>query len=265
VAVFTDPKKNPAWLAGFLLSRGITDVTMSVFERLGAPEEKTGAYALDEAAGLDFHDPNMVILKHEPRGDAAEAALHLGMAEEVFDHERGLLTKTEIRAVTLAKLRLRPHHTFWDLGAGSGSVSVEAAVLLNEGNIFAVEQNPERVAHIRTNLHRFAVTNVDVIQAVLPKGIADLPAPDRVFVGGGGRQLDHIITAAAAALKPGGILVANTVLLANLQTAVNTLKALGFETESIQVQVNRSRAMPWSERFEAGNPVWIISGKKKES
>jgi len=265
VAVFTDPKNNPAWLAGFLLSKGMTDLSIGVFEKLGAPEEKTGFYGLAEAAGLVFGDPNMVILKREPRGDASIPLLHLGMAEEAFEHERGLMTKTEIRAVTLAKLRLRPHHTLWDLGAGSGSVAIEAAVLLGDGKIFAVEQKPERVAQIRANIRRFAVTNIEVIQAVLPKGIEALPAPDRVFVGGGGRHLDQIITAAAASMKPGGVIVVNTVLLANLQVAVNTLKGLDFETESIQVIVNRSKAMPWSERFEAGNPVWIISGGKKES
>jgi len=262
VAVFTDPQKNPAWLAGFLLSKGITGVQIGVFEQLGTPEEKTGWYALDQAAGLTFEEPNLVILKREPVTGPSSPPLHLGMAEDAFEHERGLMTKPEIRAVVLAKLRLLPHHTLWDLGAGSGSVAIEAAVLLDSGKIIAVERKPERVSQIQANVRRFGVCRMEVVQADLPDGLDGLPTPDRVFVGGGGRQLDRIMTAAASFMKPGGIMVVNTVLVANLETALATMRKLGFQTEAIQIQVNRIKTMPWSERFEAGNPVWIISGAK---
>ena len=100
------------------------------------------------------------------------------------------------------------------------------------------------------------------MSAVLPEGLNDLPAPDRVFVGGGGRDLDRIIAAVAPLIKPDGVMVINAVLLDNLETAVKALKKSGFQTEVIQVQIQHSRAMPWSERFEAQNPVWIITGKK---
>ena len=262
VGVFTDPKKNPTWLAGFLIERDAGDIQMGVFEKLGTPEEKTGWYALAEAAALVFEEPNVIILKGQPKKMTPALPLHLGMEEADFEHERGLITKSEIRAVTLAKLRLLPHHILWDLGAGSGSVAIEAALFLNKGKIFAIEQKAERVNQIKTNITRFGVTNIEAMSAVLPEGLNDLPAPDRVFVGGGGRDLDRIIAAVAPLIKPDGVMVINAVLLDNLETAVKALKKSGFQTEVIQVQIQHSRAMPWSERFEAQNPVWIITGKK---
>lgn len=264
VAVFTDPEKNPAWLADFLISKGVKELNMGVFERLGSQEEKIGLYELETAANLKFSDPNVVILKHKPHSKPLSQPLFIGLSEDLFEHEDGLITKTEIRAVTLAKLKLLPHHTLWDLGAGSGSVSIEAAVLLERGRIIAVEQNKERIEQIKTNIQRFGAFNIEVLQAVLPDGLDGLPAPDRVFIGGGGRNMAQIISKTAALIKPGGVMVINTVLTANLETAKKTLRSNGFDTEIVQVQIHRSKAMPWSERFEALNPVWIISGQKTD-
>jgi len=262
VAVFTDPKKNPAWLAGFLISKKAGDVTMGVFERLGEPEEKIGWYKLTEAAALTFSEPNVVIFKGAKKpGEKAQTA-HLGMAGELFDHDGGLITKSETRAVTLAKLNLRPHHVLWDLGAGSGSIAIEASLFVSQGKILAVEKNPKRIEQIKTNIRRFGVTNIEVIQSIMPEGLQDLPEPDRIFIGGGGRQLAEIVAVAASLIKPEGVIVINAVLLDNLEATQKTLQKAGFSTEVIQIQIQRSKVMPWSQRFEAQNPVWIITGKK---
>jgi precorrin-6Y C5,15-methyltransferase (decarboxylating) len=87
--------------------------------------------------------------------------------------------------------------------------------------------------------------------------------PDRIFIGGGGRKLSKIIEAAAGFLKPNGIVVINTVLMPNVLTAMQTLERLGFRTSMVQAQISHSRKMPWAERLEAQNPVWIISGSGK--
>ncbi|HEX5680369.1 MAG TPA: precorrin-6Y C5,15-methyltransferase (decarboxylating) subunit CbiT, partial [Desulfobacterales bacterium] len=162
----------------------------------------------------------------------------------------------------LSKLRLGPRHTLWDLGAGSGSVAIETALFITAGKILAVEKEPQRVAQIKTNAKRFGVENLRAVQAALPQGLADLPRPHRVFIGGG-RDLVAIITAAARCLRPDGILVVNTVLLENLSAASETLRQLGFQTEIVQVQVARGQQMPFSARLEALNPVWIITGVRK--
>ena len=260
IAVFTDPKNNPAWLASHLLENQFFNYKMCVLENLGDSSEKFGWYTLSEAAGLKFADPNMVILKRSPGGVKEKMPLFPGAPDSWYDHQKGLITKSEIRVISLSKLRLSTEHILWDLGAGSGSVSVEAALTIKKGNIFAVEKNPERVAQITNNRKKFGIRNLKVIQAELPDGLGELPQPDRVFIGGGGRQLKSIISAAAQYLKPVGMIVVNTVLIPNVETARAALENLDFNTEVIQVQINRSRPMPWADRLEALNPVWIISG-----
>ena len=171
-----------------------------------------------------------------------------------------MITKSEIRAVSLAKLQLRPGQVLWDLGAGSGSISIEASLLVGDGQVIAVEKNKKRIKQIQSNIEQFQITNMDVIQAKLPDGLADLPSPDRIFIGGGGRDLKEIIKAADHFLTGNGIVVVNTVLLPNVFAAAETLEMLGFITSMVQVQVSHSHKMPWAARLEAQNPVWIVSG-----
>lgn len=260
IAVLTDPKNNPARLAGRLLANQFTNYKMCVLEALGAESEKIGWYSLDQAAEMKFGDPNMVILKRSASDGQEKLPLHSGAPDSWYDHEKGLITKSEIRAIVLSKLRLSTEHVLWDLGAGSGSVAVEAGLTVKKGEIIAVEKNSNRITDIDNNRKKFGVPNLQVIQAELPECLNELPRPDRVFIGGGGRQLKSIITVAAQHLKPGGVIVVNTVLIPNVETARAALDDLGFQTDIIQVQINRSKPMPWAERLEASNPVWIITG-----
>jgi precorrin-6Y C5,15-methyltransferase (decarboxylating) len=260
IAVFTDPKNNPAWMAARLLENQFFNFQICVLEALGSKSEKVNWYTLAEAAKKKFADPNMVVLKRSSNAAEDEKRLVLGTPDNWFDHDQGLITKSEVRAITLSKLRLAEDHILWDLGAGSGSVSMEASLIIKMGKIFAVEKNSERIEHIKNNKKRFGIGNLTAIQATVPEDLEKLPRPDRVFIGGGGRQLKPIITAAAQYLQPKGVMVINTVLIPNAEVARATLEKLGFNTEVIQVQINRSRQMPWAERLEALNPVWIISG-----
>ena len=263
IAVFTDPKNNPARLAARLLENQFFNYQICVLEALGSKSEKVNWYALAEAAKKTFADPNMVVLKRSPNPAEDQKRLFLGAPDSWYDHHRGLITKSEIRAITLSKLHLAADHILWDLGAGSGSVSMEASLIIKNGKIFAVEKNSDRVEHIKNNKKRFGIGNLKVIQAELPQGLAKLPHPDRIFIGGGGKQLKSIITAATQYLKPKGVMVVNTVLIPNVEAARETLEKQDFNTEIIQVQINRSRQMPWAARMEAMNPVWIVTGMRK--
>jgi precorrin-6Y C5,15-methyltransferase (decarboxylating) len=262
VAVFTDPKKNPSWLAERLLAKDLLNVKLCVLEALGSVSERFGWYTLKQAANMEFSEPNMVVLKRRSMPQESRRKLHLGAQNNWYDHQAGLITKPEVRAITLSKLQLSSNHIVWDLGAGSGSVSIEASLFVKKGKIFTVEHDAKRIEHILTNKKRFGVKNLTAIQAVLPDGLKDLPRPDRIFIGGGGRKLKQIMLAACQYLKPTGIIVINTVLIPNVGMALNTLKRLEFKTEVVQIQINRSREMPWAERLEAQNPVWIITGMR---
>jgi precorrin-6B C5,15-methyltransferase / cobalt-precorrin-6B C5,C15-methyltransferase len=263
VAVLTDPARNPAWLSRLVLQKLGGGFRLAVMEALGTASERHGWYPLTEAAAKEFREPNIALLKREVGGSTGRRPLCLGTPDAEFEHHGGLITKSEVRAVSLAKLRLSPGQVLWDLGAGSGSVAIEASLLLGKGRIVAVEQRSERIDQIKANARRFAVRNLSVVQAVLPAGLARLPKPDRIFIGGGGKNLPAIISEAARHLKPDGIVVINTVLLQNVHDAAAALRRLGFATEMVQLQIHRSRPMPWSERLETLNPVWIITGVRK--
>lgn len=258
VAVLTSPENNPAWIAAFLVARDRTNLSMCVLSRLGTPEEKIEWLDLPVAAGCVFPEPNLVILRRKKKPKLSD--VFLGMPDEGFEHENGLITKSEIRAVTLSKLQLRSYHVLWDLGAGSGAVAVEAASIVTSGRLVAVEKEARRIKLIHENKRRFGLERLEIVHATLPEGLSTLPEPDRIFIGGGGKDLEQIIRSAVSHLKPGGRIVINTVLLANVETAATTLKALGFDSEIVQVQVSRSRSMPFSWRFEPLNPVWIVCG-----
>ena len=261
VAVYTDPTHNPIWLAELLADNGLDDVTFTVVDRLGTPDERITRTTPANARALTFSELNLVILKPDLNRQT-QPALFPGMPDDWFVHEKGLITKAEVRAVTLSRLRLFDRAVLWDLGAGSGSISIEAGQFINRGSIYAVEQHPARIAHIRENCSRFGVGNIKVVEAHLPDGLADLPDPDRVFIGGGGENLEKIIRVAADRLSGDGMIVVNTVLVDNLTTARQVLDSLGFAVDLVQLQVNRGKPMPYSLRFEATNPVWIISGSR---
>lgn len=262
IAVYTDREKTPTWLARFLMTNNLTDFNLCVLECLGSVKERVEWYSLAQAAEKSFRSPNLVILKRNRLSVDIKKVTHFGMPEEWYDHQKGLITKAEVRAVTLSKLCLKPDHILWDIGAGSGSVGIEASLFIQKGRIFAVEKDPDRVHHIEANKQRFGVYNLTVSCGIFPEEIDDLPAPDRVFVGGGGHRLRSILNTVIRNLKPEGIVVVNTVLLKSMQTAFFTLKESGFKPKMIQMQVNRNFEMPQGERLEAQNPVWIITGQK---
>jgi precorrin-6Y C5,15-methyltransferase (decarboxylating) len=263
VAVFTDPKNNPARLAQRLIEEDFLNFKICVLESLGTAAERFDWYSLDRAAGMLFSEPNLAILKRGTEDLKEKKALHLGLPDNYYHHQQGLITKSEIRAITLSKLRLLKDHVLWDLGAGSGSISIEASQLVPSGRVFALEKNTQRIEQIEINKRRFGVKNLEILHAVLPEGLEGLPRPDRIFIGGGGRELENIINSAVTFLKPDGLVVVNTVLMRNLQTATEALRTLDFKTSMVQVQISRSQPMPWGDRLEAQNPVWIVSGMRK--
>ena len=264
VAVLTDPDNNPQWLAKYIERLAVGAIRMCVLEHLGSDAERVQWMTPAQARQKSFADPNVVIIKRDEVAAAdASGEVVLGAPDDWYEHQQGLITKAEVRAVTLSKLRLVDHHVLWDLGAGSGSVAIEAAMFIKTGQLYAVEKNNERIRHIEINRDKFGVPNLQVIQATLPDGLQELPDPDRIFIGGGGKHLAAIIDAAAARLTAKGIMVINTVLIKNVDVALETMGKCDLKTDLVQLQVSRGKAMPWDQRLEAQNPVWIIAGHKE--
>jgi precorrin-6B C5,15-methyltransferase / cobalt-precorrin-6B C5,C15-methyltransferase len=265
--LLTDKTKDPAWIAKKLIDKNETGFTMCILEKLDSKDEKITWYDdLEKIKENTFLHPNIVILKKEPSSPVLPNSNHvkIGINDEKFHCENGLITKSEIRSIVLSKLNfVSRDHVFWDLGAGSGSVAIEASSFIPKGRIFALEKNQYRISLIEKNLSAFNVKNINVIQAQLPDGLAKLPIPDRIFIGGGGKDLKAIAQNAITKLSINGIIVINTILIQNLEPVVAIMKDLGIKPQILSVQISRSKDMPFGDRFEPLNPVWIIHGKKE--
>lgn len=262
VVVYTDPRHGPAWLAGLLLQRGQAPYwRLGVAQDLGAAQERVAWYTPAAAAEESFSELNVVALERVARPQP----LRLGAPEDAYAHQAGLITKSEVRCAALGRLELGPGLTVWDLGAGSGSLGLEAGLLCPGGRVVAVEADPERAELIRANRAAFGAGWLEVVQARLPQDLAKLPDPDRVFIGGGGEELGAIMEAAWDRLKPGGVLLVSLVRLESLARARAALAGLGAAVETTQIQVGRGAALTGGEYLKALNPVWLVRGRREGS
>lgn len=189
---------------------------------------------------------------------------HPGLLPAELRHEDGLLTKPAVRAAALALLRPEPRHTVWDLGAGSGSVALEAACLAYEGRVVAVEQVPSRALDIQENRRRFGAASVDVCLGTVPQCLPRLPDPHRVFIGGGlsGEGAPALLEQVCRRLLPGGRLVVSCILLDTLARCRAFFKDLGWPAEVMQVQAARSRPLGEDIFLAAANPVFLLAADK---
>ena len=263
IFLFTDHRHTPAHVARIVSEMAPGRWQIGVFERLGEPDEKISWAPAADAMDSSFKEPNAVILWPDIAA-FDPLPLRLGAPDESYQHERGLITKSEVRAVTIAKLRLGPDHILWDLGAGSGSVAIEAAIFLTRGRSVAVEKHPGRAGHIRENIKRFNVGQVSVRELTLPQGMTELPDPDRVFMGGGGKDFEAILGSACGRLCAGGRIVVNLVVIETAAKCMRILQELGFITDLVQIQVGKGAQMSMGTRISGTNPVFIISAEKPE-
>lgn len=263
LAVLTDRENNPAEIARVIAASSLTadsPPVIYVCERLGYGEERITEGGPDTIAGMSFSYPNVVIIKNIPGSPLSRPeAPRLGLTEEEIRHSRGLITKDEVRAVTLHKLRLPLEGVLWDIGAGSGSVSVEAARLCRGLKVFAVEKNPEQVDNIRWNKVRFDVPNIGIVEGLAPDALRDLPAPDRVFIGGSSGRMEEILSLVRERM-PSGIVVINAATFETLEAARAALAKTGFAVEIAQISVSRMRAIGEGNYLSALNPLFIIKG-----
>ena len=176
------------------------------------------------------------------------------------------MTKSEVRSVTLAKARLLENHVIWDIGAGTGSISVEAALASGSGKVYAVEKELKAVTLIRKNSDIFGIDNLTAIQGAAPAALAGLPSPDRVFIGGSGGSFREIMDYVYQKLAPGGRVVINAIVLETLVDAVAVMKEYDFaDIDIAQVSVAKTVDLGRVHMFKSHNPVFIISGEKSET
>jgi precorrin-6Y C5,15-methyltransferase (decarboxylating) len=261
-AILTDAVNSPAVIAKELMERGADGYEAWLCEDMGLPGEKFTKTDVKGLLTLPASELNILILIKAWEPQLVQYPL-IGIDDDEFATVKKLITKQEVRAVTLAKLQLQDDLVIWDVGAGSGSVSIEASNLVPNGKLFAIEQNAQCVGFIRDNLKKFAARNVKLIEGDAPAAFEELPDPDRVFIGGSGGMLEEVIDSIDRRLKPEGLIVLNAVTLNTLTKSVEFFEDHGYAVEVTCVNIAKTKPLSEYKLLEAQNPVYIISAAKE--
>jgi precorrin-6B C5,15-methyltransferase / cobalt-precorrin-6B C5,C15-methyltransferase len=272
VGLFTSEAYPPFRVAQVMLDAGLDCFTAYVCENLGSPNERVTHVELAELAelvDLEFTPLNVMILIRKPdavgRPNEALPRRLFGNRDEAFlqsTPKRGLLTPAEIRSMALAELNLGPTSVVWDIGAGCGCVSIEAAQIARQGTVYAIEMDAEDHELIRANAARFGVTNVVLVLGRAPDAWSDLPEPDAIFIGGNGQEIGSLVEPAIRWLRPGGRLVATLGGIDNLAATHRILQRLDPNVNVWMINLARGKYQLDRIHFESLNPTFLVSAVK---
>lgn len=252
----TGGSEDPATLCAQLEAEGFGDMQAVVGQCLGTPEEKLFRGSVKELAAGRFNSLS-VLLVEAVEGLPRRAP---GLPDEAFERGDVPMTKQEVRAAVLAKLAVRPEDILWDVGAGTGSVSVELALAAPRGRVYAVECRPEGCALIKANREKFRTRNLVLVEGLAPAALLDLPAPDAVFIGGSKGSLAAIVDAALDK-NPDARICVSAIALESLSAAVAALTAKGRTVQVSQIAVSRAKAVGGLHLMMAQNPIYLITGE----
>lgn len=254
VFFLTGGSEAPADICRTLTEAGLGDLTVTVAETLGSADERIVSAPAGMLTERSFAPLNVVLTEAAPRF----APRAPGLPDELFARvERVPMTKQEVRALALSKLGAAPTDLCWDIGAGTGSVSVELA--LHTRAVWAVERDAVALEAAEANRKKFGAWNLRLRAGLAPEALAGLPAPDKVFVGGTGGRMREVLRAVHAA-NPKARVCVSAIALESLQQAVSELEALGYKTEITQIAVSRSRNAGGLHMMMAQNPIYLIVG-----
>lgn len=269
VGLFTTETVTPREVARHLLRQGIDYFSVYVCESIGSPTERVTQGSLREIAEQDFSSLNVMVLIRQPdtpdRPLLAPGKRLFGNPDDAFlqsQPKRGLLTPAEVRSLALAELNLRPDSIVWDVGAGSGSVAIEAAQLAPQGTVYAIEMDPEDHRLMAENIQLFGVRNVVTVLGEAPQAFSELPRPNAVFVGGSGRMVPTIVEAATQSVVSGGRLVVNVTSIENLAAVRESLDRTLGDCQVWMISLSRGTRQLELLRFEAVNPTYLLAAQK---
>ncbi|NER36854.1 MAG: precorrin-6y C5,15-methyltransferase (decarboxylating) subunit CbiE [Oscillatoria sp. SIO1A7] len=266
IAVLTDSKNSPGAIARLLLSLDLPNAyEFWVGENLGGSTERVCCWRdLASVSKENFAPLNVVVLlrREEEESLDLESLPLLGLPDRSFLSFRdrpGLMTKREVRLLILGELALQPNQTIWDVGAGTGSVSIEIARLFPSSSIYAIEKTAAGISLIEGNAKRFQAGNIISIYGEAPDILYRLPSPDRIFIGGSGGKLERILNICSQQLSRRGTIVLAFSTLENIANLMAWAKQSGWQCRLLQVQLSRSVPIASMTRLEPLNPVAIVT------
>lgn len=270
VGIFTSEEVPPSRLAEELLSKGISYFTVYVCENLGSPDERVTRSPLAQIVNQRFAPLNVMVMIRQAgvpdKQSESENRRLFGNPDELFRQskpKRGLLTPNEVRSIALGEMNLRSTSIIWDIGAGSGSVAIEAAQIARNGKAYAIEMDAEDYNLLVQNAKQFGVTNLVPILGEAPKAWEALPDPEAIFVGGTGRAVTELVSNAWPRLQRGGCLIANMMSM-DYVVALQQLfvSKIGIEPMLWMVQISRGNYQMDKLRLESCNPSFLLKAVK---
>ena len=240
-----------------LTDRGLGSVTVSVGERLSYADERIVTGTAAELAEEAFAD--LAVLLAENPDSVVRPWNGSGLPDDAFLRGNVPMTKEEVRTLAVSKLRLNEDSVVWDVGAGTGSVSIECALSCPAGRVFAVEQKEEALGLLAENKARFHAANLTIVGGTAPEALKDLPAPHRVFIGGTSGSMEEILRVIFGK-NPAARVVCTAVTLETVAEAARLFAGLGG-ADMVQISATRTRQAGRYHLMDAQNPVWMFSGE----
>lgn len=237
-----------------LVEAEMTYVHVTVGTNLSYPEETVTSGTPEDFLQAETTGLHIMLLENPQ----AKHIIVPGMSDETFVRGKVPMTKEEIRILSVAKLQLTEDSIVYDVGAGTGSVSMECARLCTNGTVYAVERNPEGIALIRENSKKLRLSNVKAIEGLAPEALMDLPAPTHAFIGGSAGNMGEILDVLRAK-NPSVRIVINTIALESISEAMQLLKERGYDADIVQISAAKSRVLGRYHMMTGLNPVYIIT------
>ena len=238
-----------------LINFGFFDLDVTIGENLSYENERITTAKPNEFLDMDISDLNCMIIYNPD----SEEAISFGLPDEAFIRDKVPITKSEVRAVILSKLDINSDSICYDIGAGSGSVSIEMAGLAYEGKVYAVEKNPVAVELIKKNIHNFNAENIELIFAKAPEGLEHILEADKIFIGGSGGELNAVMDIIFASQKHPTIVISAITLetVAQISDILKKAKEYGYDTEVTAINVSKSKEVGPYNMMIAQNMVFI--------
>lgn len=245
---------NAPALAGELAEAGFGSLQVEVGEDLGSDREHVFSCTVSDLSGRELSSLTVLLVKNPD----ADPSVPTGIPDERFIRGSVPMTKAEVRAVILSKLGLSPGDICWDVGAGTGSVTVEMALSAYRGHVYAIDRNEEAIELIRQNCLAFHLGNVTPILGSAPQAMETLPPADAAFIGGSGGTMERTVNAVLAR-NPRARIVISAIALETVGAAMNALSSAGLIPEVVQLSVARAKQAGKLHLLMAQNPIFLIS------
>ena len=247
--------KNIPELQKELVKYGFGDLKVWIGENLGSDEESIQESKISDLAGMEFSSLTVLIIENPD----FDSRIRTGIPDEEFIRGKVPMTKSEVRAVCLSKLSLSPTDIAYDIGCGTGSVTIEMAFSAYDGKVFAFDKNEEAIALLEQNCQKFHLDNVEALCGLAPECLKDLPVPDVAFIGGSSGNMDEIVSYLYG-INDKMRFVITAVTLENAMAGLDSLKNVGISGDIVQVAVSKGRQIGDLHMLMAQNPIFIISG-----